>query len=220
LKVIRRLLVGLLIVVIPCIAIGISANILTRLPDLYDFQFTKSQITEEIELTAKPAELAALFSSYLSGKTPAFEFVSEYQGREQQIFTMRDQIGMAKIKQHLNGLLLLVMLMIPIGILLIYWLIKRGAKELIRTAYKYAVLFFGVFWLWILLAPINGFLGSSVLKLIFGSGFDGESLLGLLLSRDFMVNWFYFNFIASAIILFILGNIIWHYTKERRMFVY
>jgi hypothetical protein len=133
---------------------------------------------------------------------------------------MRDQIGMAKIKQHLNGLLLLVMLMIPIGILLIYWLIKRGAKELIRTAYKYAVLFFGVFWLWILLAPINGFLGSSVLKLIFGSGFDGESLLGLLLSRDFMVNWFYFNFIASAIILFILGNIIWHYTKERRMFVY
>ena len=219
-KVIRRLLAGLLIVIIPCIAIGISANILTRLPDVYAFQFTRSQITEEIELTAKPAELAALFSSYLFGKAPAFELVSEYQGREQQIFTMREQIGMEKVKQHLNRLLLLVLLLIPASLILIYWLIKRGEKELIRTAYKYAVLFFGIFWLWTLLAPINGFLGGSVLKLIFGSGFDGESVLGLLLSRDFLVTWFYFNFIASSIILFILGNIIWRYTKERRMFVY
>lgn|GEM_PF-1900515 len=219
-KVIRRILAGLLIVIIPCIAIGISANILTRLPDVYAFQFTKSQITEEIELTAKPAELAALFSSYLQGKIPDFELVSEYQGREQQIFTMREQIGMEKVKQHLNWLLLIVMLLISLSIILIYWLIRRGEKELIRTAYKYAVLFLGIFWLWTLLAPIKGFLGGSVLKLIFGSSFVGDSLLGLLLSRDFLVTWFYFNFIASSIILFILGNIIWRFTKERRMFVY
>ncbi len=156
-KLINRILAGLLIIIIPFTAIALSTNILSRLPDIYAYEFTKSRVTEGIELTAKPTELANLFSGYLMGKTKELQLVSEYQGREQQIFTMRDQIGMYHIKETLDLALIASALAFFTGCFLIYWLRRRGEKERVRTASKYGFAFYLFFWLWTLIAPMIGF---------------------------------------------------------------
>lgn len=219
-KVDKRILAGLLIIIIPFVSIGLAANILTRLPDLYAYEFTKSKVTEEIRLSAKPAEIGQLFSGYLAGKVLELQLVAEYQGRTKQIFTMKDQIGMHNVRKLIDSLLLMTVLSILVGFLLTYRLIRKNEKELVRTAYKYSAALFLIFWISILITPIGEFLGSYIQKLIFDIGFEADSLLGILLSSSFFQTWFVFNFIAAAIILFILGLIIWKFTRERRMFVY
>ncbi len=219
-KAINRIIVVLLTLIIPFVTIALAANIMTRLPDIYAFEFTRSQVTEAAELTAKPADIAALFSAYLNGKTDEFQLVAEYQGREQQVFTMKDQIGMHNVQKMINGLLLSAIISLLVGVLLIYIALKRYEKELVRTAYKYSVALYGLFWIGLFIASASGTITQIMQTLIFISGFDVDSLLGMLLSGSFFSVWFTFTFIGSAVILFILGNIIWKYTKERRMFVY
>lgn len=219
-KLINRILAGLLIIIIPFAAIAVSTNILTRLPDIYAYEFTKSRVTEEIDLTAKPTELANLFSSYLMGKTKELQLVSEYQGREQQVFTMRDQIGMYNIKEKLDRMLIASVLAFFMGCFLVYWLKRKGEKERVRTASKYGFAFYLLFWMWTLIAQTIGFFGGTLQRLIFGSGFDSESVLGMLLSNGFFQTFMLFNFISASVILFVIGKLIWKFTEERRMFIY
>ena len=219
-KLIYRMAAGLLIIIIPFVAITVSANILARLPDVYSFQFAKSQITEEIDLAIRPAEIGALFSSYLTGGTDEFQIISEYQGREQQIFTMRDQIGMFEARRHINWMLLFSILAIIIVVLLSFWLIRVREKQMLRTAFKYCVGLFFIFWIMTLLAPTKDSFSALLQKLIFTGGFGEESILGMLLSDAFFDIWLTFTLVGSFILLFIIGNIIWKFSKERRMFDY
>lgn len=217
-RLLRRFLILLIIMMIPVISISAAGNIMTRLPDIYAYEFTKSQVQEAIGLDADVEKLSGLFSGYFTGGTAEFQIVAEYQGREKAVFTTAEQIGMQNVKKILDIALAAGALMAALSAAIIYFFISIRQKERIRSAFKISAVLFVALWV-ALIAAVMSQAGPDFLQGLFAGEFDPEGVLGMLLSGGFLKTWLIFNVIGSGILMFIIGMIVFRVTKERRMFV-
>lgn len=201
------------------VAIFTGENIITRFPDIYSYEFTKSQITKELDLNYDDKLLAEVFSNYLFGKSEEFQVVAEYQGREVEVFTNAEQIAISKIKTGLNINLAIAVIGLLVSIAIIVFMIKRGWKEYVRQAYNYSLIFFSSTWLVIWICYFTGLIDKLLNHLFFGGVIDPDTVLVALLGGSFLRDWLSFNLVASCIFMIISRIIIWKFTEERRMFV-
>jgi hypothetical protein len=201
------------------IAIFAGANLVTRYPDLYSFEFTNTDVFKEIDLVYDEEELADIFSNYLFGKTDNFQIVAEYQGREVEVFSNQEQIGMQNLKTLLNYIFIIALMALLISILIVLYMIKKGWKIFVRRAYNYSLGLFAIFWLAIWIAYFMGWFSKLISNYIIIGINDSETVLGMLINSGFKRDWLFFTMIAASVFIIIARMIIWKYTKERRMFV-
>ena len=218
-RLLNKLLILLVILMIPLVSISASVNIITRMPDIYAYEFTRTQIMEKIGLDADADELSGLFSDYLTGSASEFQITAEYQGREKDVFSPEDQIGMQNVRKVLNAGLAAAIAMGVLSAAIVYYFIRLGHKERVRTAFRISVALFIALWL---AAVVTAATGAGMMLLqsgLFAGGFDAEGVLGLLLSGSFLKHWLIFSIVGSAVVMFIFGSVLFKFTKERRMFV-
>jgi hypothetical protein len=213
------LLIIILTINIALIAIFTGTNLITRYPDLYSFEFTNTEIFNEIDLVYDEDELANIFSNYLFGEISDFQIVAEYQGREVEVFSNQEQIGMQNLKTLLNYIFIISIIILPISILIVLFMIRKGWKVLVRRAYNYSLGLFGIFWVAIWISYFAGWFSKLTNYYIITGINDSETVLGLLINTGFQRDWLLFTMIASSVFMLIMRMIIWKYTKERRMFV-
>jgi hypothetical protein len=214
-----NLLIIILTINIALIAIFTGTNLITRYPDLYSFEFTNTEIFNEIDLVYDEDELANIFSNYLFGEISDFQIVAEYQGREVEVFSNQEQIGMQNLKTLLNYIFIISIIILPISILIVLFMIRKGWKVLVRRAYNYSLGLFGIFWVAIWISYFAGWFSKLTNYYIITGINDSETVLGLLINTGFQRDWLLFTMIASSVFMLIVRMIIWKYTKERRMFV-
>ncbi len=214
-----NLLIIILTINIALIAIFTGTNLITRYPDLYSFEFTNTEIFNEIDLVYDEDELANIFSNYLFGEISDFQIVAEYQGREVEVFSNQEQIGMQNLKTLLNYIFIISIIILPISILIVLFMIRKGWKVLVRRAYNYSLGLFGIFWVAIWISYFAGWFSKLTNYYIITGINDSETVLGLLINTGFQRDWLLFTMIASSVFMLIMRMIIWKYTKERRMFV-
>ena len=213
------LLVIMLTINIMLIAIFAGANLVTRYPDLYSFEFTNTEVFKEIDLVFDEEELADIFSKYLFGDIADFQIVAEYQGREVEVFSNQEQIGMQNLKTLLNYILTITLIALLISILIIFYMIRKGWKIFVRRSYNYSLVLFAIFWLAIWIAYFSGWFSKFINYYIIIGINDSETVLGMLINSGFQRDWLFFTMIAASVFIIIVRMIIWKYTKERRMFV-
>jgi hypothetical protein len=163
--------------------------------------------------------LANIFSNYLFGEISDFQIVAEYQGREVEVFSNQEQIGMQNLKTLLNYIFIISIIILPISILIVLFMIRKGWKVLVRRAYNYSLGLFGIFWVAIWISYFAGWFSKLTNYYIITGINDSETVLGLLINTGFQRDWLLFTMIASSVFMLIMRMIIWKYTKERRMFV-
>jgi uncharacterized membrane protein len=219
LRVLNRIFMVLIIIMIPLISVTVVGNIMTRLPDIYSYEFTKSQIPGEIGLEATAEELSALFSDYLTGDVSEFQIISDYQGREKAVFTTEEQIGMQNIKKILDRSAVAAIIMCLLTGGLVYYFVYRRQKERLRNGFRISVILYLLIWGGLIISA-NSDIGWLLLQQgLFAGGFDAEGVLGMLLAGSFIKTWLLFNIVGSAVVMLIIGTAISKVTKERRMFV-
>ena len=219
LKFLCRLLVFLLSITIAFTAILLAENLITRFPDIYVYEFNKTQVMDQIELVYDEQKLGDLISDYLFGKTDVFQITAEYKGRELEVFSNLDQISMDKLRGTLNVHLIIGLAALIASAGMAYIMIRRGWKIHVRRAYNYALGIFSSFWVALGITYFTGLFAKMINHYISLGINDNERVLGNFLNNGFIGDWIWFTFIASAVFILAIRMVIWKFTKERRMFV-
>ncbi|MDR2296102.1 MAG: hypothetical protein LBD95_04825 [Clostridiales Family XIII bacterium] len=142
-KIINRTLFVLLILAIPLSCILSAVNLSARLPDVYRYEFNRSEIVSEIGLGVTNDELARFFSQYMLGTLDDFQYIDEK--RERAIFGIGEAVFMGRLRSLLN-LSALCLAGLLCFIVFVYWfLLRQDRKEAVRFAYRAgAVLYAGL----------------------------------------------------------------------------
>jgi hypothetical protein len=133
-KIINRTLFALLILAVPLTCILAAVNLSARLPDIYRYEFNRSEIIAEIGLGVTNDELAQFFSHYMLGSLDDFQYTDVK--RERPIFGIGEAVFMGQLRELLNRSLYGLAGMVCL-ILFTYWfLLRRDRKEAVRIAYR------------------------------------------------------------------------------------
>jgi len=217
-RVLVRIMIGILVLCIPITSILVAANLITRAPDLYSFEFTRSQVLSENKIRIGEKELSDYISDFMLGKEEEFDYKLETHDGEKDIFNDEETYFMKQVRFALNQtatVLIVVLILIVIGILLLF---RYGLKHMVRFSYKLSVGLFAVFWFaigWILSSSA---LGSWYSKIFTEDILGTDSLLLLLFNDTFVRDWFLALLGISIITMIVIGIILWRLTRPRRMF--
>jgi hypothetical protein len=117
-------------------------NLSARLPDIYRYEFNRSEIISEIGLGVTSDELARFFSQYMLGTLDDFQYTDVK--RDRPIFGIGEAVFMDRLRNLLNMSLLCLVAMICF-ILFAYWfLLRQDRKEAVRIAYKAGAVFYAI----------------------------------------------------------------------------
>ena len=217
-KIVYKIFVIVLIVCIPFVSIFAATNIVLRMPDLYVYEFNKTQITKEIKLDIHVDKLGSIFSDFMIHKNEVFELKAEYQGREQEVFDVNAQEDMDNLRSQLNIILIILGAMLLI-LTIIYWILIANKKKTdLRNGFKGGVVLF-VFIIILLTMAFNiEAVREMIYQYIFITPLDKDNVLSLLLTKQFARDLLIAGTAVATIILGILASITWSMTKPRRMF--
>jgi hypothetical protein len=208
-RLLLRVLFAVIIFCLPVFSILAAENIICRAPDLYTYEFTKTQIAREARIGVSERDLGEFFSDYFLGKKKEFSYITEYQDKEQDLFNIRENNVMSNIRKLLNQLTLFMLGVVLITIAAYWVLLHYNRKEGIRLAFKWSLVFYGVLWVTfgLILFPRTPF-----------KSLETEDLLFSMITSGFITDWFLAGIFISAVIMIIMGSITWKLTKPRRMF--
>jgi hypothetical protein len=133
-KIINRTLFALLILAIPLSPMLAAVNLSARLPDVYRYEFNRSEIIGDLGLGVTNDELARFISQYMLGILEDFQYTDVK--RERPIFGIGEAVFMGRLRSLLN-LSLLCFAGLFCFIVFTYWfLLRQDRKEAVRFAYR------------------------------------------------------------------------------------
>ncbi|MDR1573556.1 MAG: hypothetical protein LBS24_04550 [Clostridiales Family XIII bacterium] len=133
-KIINRTLFAILILTIPLICILAAVNVSARLPDIYRYEFNRSEIIGEMGLGVTSDELARFFSQYMLGTLDDFQYTDVK--RERPVFGIGEAVFMGRLRSLLNLSLFCLAGMVCFALFTYWFLLRQGRKEAVRFAYK------------------------------------------------------------------------------------
>jgi hypothetical protein len=133
-KIINRTLFVLLILAIPLSCILSAVNLSARLPDVYRYEFNRSEIVSEMGLGVTNDELARFFSQYMLGTLDDFQYIDEK--RERAIFGIGEAVFMGRLRSLLNLSALCLAGMLCFIVFVYWFLLRQDRKEAVRFAYR------------------------------------------------------------------------------------
>ena len=216
-NVLMRFLYIALILCIPVTSFLIAENLVCRAPDLYNYEFTKSQVLYEIDAGVSDNEMGEFFSDFMMGKEKEFTYIAD-EDRPVNLFNANESGTMKQVRYVLNVSAVILSAAVFIGTAAAAVFFYRLQKEKVRMSYK---------WSWaVYTGMIIGFFASiyipavnkTVFQWISADGFGAESLLLQLITPVFIRDWFIANFIISLIAMIVLGSEILRITRPKRMF--
>lgn len=219
-KWVKRLLLLGVVFLLPLVVLAGAANLIARMPDFYQYEFERSNVSSELRLSVKNAYLAEIFSGFMWGKTEELVLMSEYMGTEEgeNMILPDEQAAMGRFRTILNLFSLAGAVSLAAVVAAYYLLIGDGGKELVRRAFLASILLMllygGVFACGLL------FSGSAeALKNFFmGGALPEEGLLVALFTKQFVIHGGMAAAAVAAIFYVIIGMITWSLTRPYRMF--
>jgi uncharacterized membrane protein len=188
------------------------------MPDLYKYEFDKSEITEEIGLNLSNDDLADFFSKYMFGTLRDFQLTAELQGREKPVFGIGEIAVMSRLRSSLNQVFFVLCAMLAMTLFVYGFSLRKNLKEELRQAYKRGVIFYICFVVACCIMFYAGNIREQIFYRMFFYTFQPDDILPALLLGSF-VNLNIITAVAvSAIILAVGASVTWRLTKPDLMF--
>lgn len=208
----------LLMVTISFSALAAAYNLALRMPDLYGYEMNRTQLAKEARLDKKDDEIGEFFSAFMMGKEEKFEFIAEYQGREQSIFHLREQLVMERFRDLMDVVFFTFLGLFTLTVLGYIIMFSYGKRQELRTAFKGSVIIFlalSVLSVLVFLIPATR---EMAVGLFFTQPFLEEELLGRVFTITFAKRLLMAVTVISTVFLLIGGSLTWRWTRTRRMF--
>lgn len=217
-KILLRLSIWFLVILLPVIAIFSAMNLVSRAPDLYRYEFTAGNVSDEYEIGRSDSELAEFFSDFMWGKERQFSLQIAVNEQEQELFTIYEEIVARDVRAFLDFLGIITIAALLLVIISVGLLRRYDLREKIRWAYKVAWGWFAILWTIltsIFILPAFSIRLFSFLDVIPNSE---DTLLLQLITVEFLKDWFLADVVLSIIVMTVIGFLLWSLSKPKLMF--
>lgn len=213
---IYKILFVALVICIPVTSIVTAVNVIFRPPDFYAYEFQKIQNDDEVMGKISEQDVAEFFSDFMWGKEKTFSYNPSTEAQDAGLFTINEQIIMEEVRRNVNRITLVggVAVLTVLGVCLYFRNTKE--KQLLREAYKYSIIFYGIFGTAIgILLELNQI---TDFHWISSEAFRGDDILSKIVTEVFVRDAFWVGIGISALLMGIIAYVIWKISKPRRMF--
>ncbi|MHC1724122.1 MAG: hypothetical protein AB9836_13065 [Aminipila sp.] len=207
-----------LAVTIPTTSFCLGANIVTRMPDVYQYEFKATDSLKNFDLNKNDDEMGEFISDYMFGKQAKFQLLIEDEDKPQPVFTNNEMSAVANGRKYMNivaalGFVSFVLMVVSFIMLKKYEFDKEIRKEFKLGTIIYACLIVGYLIGFYMAAKT----GHSLLDML-GYMPDEEDLLPQIITEGLQVRLYYSTAVVSTVIMAILGYAMFKITEPKRIF--
>ncbi|MFV0515961.1 MAG: hypothetical protein ACK5MV_01020 [Aminipila sp.] len=217
-KILIKTLSVALAVSIPFTCFCIGVNIVTRMPDVYQYEFKATDALKSFDFNKNNDEMGEFISDFMIGKEKQFQIIAGDEDRPQAVFSENEMLAAATARKYVNiiaivGLFFSILTVVSIVVMKRYELDKEIRKKFNMGAIIYAGL---------LLTYLIGFFimaktGHYMCNMLSYTPMEEDVLPGIMTAG--LTTRIYFSIAGvSTIVIAILGYIIYKLTAPKRIF--
>lgn len=217
-KILIRALSVALLVSIPLSAFCLGTNIVTRMPDVYQYEFKATDALKHFDLNKDNDEMGKFISDFMLGKEKEFQLMVGDEDRPQQAFNNNEIAAVERARMYINILAVIGVLAVLLVIAGLIVLKKYELDGEIRKDLKFGIMIYVA----LMAVYLVGFYvavktGHSVMDMLLYAPEEKDLLPGIV--TEGLTKRIYLSAAGvSTIIMAILGYGVHKLTEPRRMF--
>lgn len=217
-KILIKTLFIALAVTIPATSFCLGANIVTRMPDVYQYEFKATEALKNVDLNKNDDEMGEFISDFMFGKQAQFQLLIEDEDKPQSIFTENEMSAMANARKYMNIVAALGFVACVFMVVSFIMLKKYEFNREIRKQYKLGA----IIYVCLIVGYLVGFYvaaktGHSLLDMLAYVP-DEEDLLPQIMTEGLQVRLYYSTAVVSTIIMAIMGYAMFKITEPKKIF--
>lgn len=207
-----------LAVTIPITSFCLGANIVTRMPDVYQYEFKATDVLKNFDLNKNDDQMGEFISDFMTGKIAKLQIIKEDDDRPQSVFTKNEMSAAANARKYMNILTAIGIMALIFMVVSFIMLKKYEFDKEIRRQFKLGAIIYGC----LIVSYVAGYFiaaktGHSLGDLL-GYIPHEDDLLPQIITDGLKRRLFYSTAVVSTIIMGILGYIIYKITEPKRIF--
>ncbi len=217
-RILFRVLSIVLVVTIPVTAFSLGANIVTRMPDVYQYEFKATDALKHFDINKNNDEMGEFISRFMFGKEKEFQLLIGDEEKPHQVFS-KNEMQAAKSARTIMNVVAFLGIFATIMMTISFVTLKRYEfKKEIRKKFKLSVVIYISF----LLLYLIGFfviskMGYSMADMLKYAPNENDLLPEII--TEGLQKRLYFSIAAvSTVIMSILGYAIYKLTAPKRIF--
>lgn len=215
---IKKFLASVLVVSIPLMIFCISANLLMRMNDIYEYSMESSGVIENMTINTSKEEVVGSITKFLQHRSDELSLVSDYGYEPQELYSEEDKTAMTQTRKLLDIMLVVGILAFLASFTVYFFLIRWRVKTIFMKRFKLAAVVLLVMEalnvVTLTVRPLWKYVYGWFIPVKFP---DGDNLV-MFLSEAFPIQVAVFEAIISIILLLILSYGTWSVAGKKKMF--
>jgi hypothetical protein len=216
-RIIKIILSWFLVIAVPVVSLGLACNALVRLPDIYQYTMTETQVLKHFNAGGQEESVAKSISTYMQHRADELQYQYDEEDEMSLLFSRDEQnlMEMLRTRADIWGIVFVGLMILSIVSLIV--LTKGEHYEIIRIRIKIAISLFVVMILAIAIVILIPDMWIFASNRIIG-GLNEEQLLRLLFSADFFRMYGIASAVGGSVIMGIISYIVLKYIKPKTIF--
>lgn len=207
-----------LVVTIPITSFCVGANIVTRMPDVYQYEFKATDAQKHFDVNKSNDEMGEFISDFMIGKQKKFQIITGDEDRPQVAFNENEMNVVANARKYMNiiagiGILAAIIMIASFIILKKYEFDKLLRKQFKLSTFIYAIVLIVYLAVFFVCVKMEYNLGN-----ILNYTANENDLLPNIISESLQKRLYLSTVVVSTIIIAIIGYITYKITEPKRMF--
>jgi hypothetical protein len=214
----HKFMASVLVVTIPLMIFCLSANVLMRIGDVYEYNMDSSEIMNHTSLSTSKSEVVNSLTMFMQHRTDEMSLMENVEYEPEELFSDLDRQAMGSARMLLDIMLVIGLLALIITAVCYFLLIRWHVRDIFMKRFKLAVVVL------LIMEAVNLIVVTAepLRRLVYGHFIqmdfpDGDNLL-ILLSEDFPKQIAIFEAIFAVVVLLIMAYFTWSVAGKRKMF--
>ncbi|MBE6033218.1 MAG: DUF1461 domain-containing protein [Clostridiales bacterium] len=207
-----------LAVTIPITSFCLGANIVTRMPDVYQYEFKATNLLKHFDFDKNNDEMGDFISDFMIGQIAEFQLVSGDEDRPQPVFSENEMTAAANARKYMNIVAALGILALAVMVGSFIMLKKYALDKEIRKDFKVGtIIYIGLIAVYLIGFFVAAKTGHSLSDMI-GYVPDEKDVLPQIITEGLRTRLFLSAPVVSTIMMAIMGYVMFKITEPRRIF--
>ncbi len=208
----------MIVISLPLMIVCLVANLVFRLPDVYEYSLTSSNILQNTSLSTTKEEVQKAFSDFMQGKTDELKLIEKTEYKPEDIFSKEDKEAMKSLRTFLNVLLVIGLFSLFITFVVYFFMIRWRVKGIFMDRYKQSLwVFIGVEILNVTIKFVDP-LWKHIYGLFMRTSFKEGDNMVLLLGDAFPKQVALFELIVGSVVMALVGYLTWSVAGRKKLF--
>lgn len=215
---IQKFLASIIVISLPLMIFCLSANLIMRMDDIYEYNMDASGIMNNTNLSTSKEDVVGSITKFMQHRTDDFSLMENVEYEPQQLYSEKDRGAMLQTRHLLDVMLAIGVLMFVASAIAYFFLIRWRVRDIFMKRFKLTFVIFLIMEaaniLIVSIQPLRKFVFGSFIEMDFP---DDDNLV-YLLSDSFPMQIAVFEAIIGIILMLILTYITWQVAGRRKMF--